>query len=90
MAHIETWYRCPCGARYGERQKAVRCATSHICSEQWAVSHRYKGKAVRIFPCRAQGSMGSLEWAMQEAELSDNTEERKRQLEEKERRYNDG
>ena len=76
MAHIETWYRCPCGSRYGKRQEAAQCAESHVRAERWAVSHRYKGKAVRIDPRQAHGA----ERAMQEAELSDSPEERKRQL----------
>lgn len=83
MAHIETWYRCPCGARYDTQRKANRCAVSHVCAEEWAVSHRYKGKAVKIWGRCAPGSKGSREWALQEAELSDNIEERKQQLKER-------
>lgn len=83
MAHIETWYRCPCGAHYDTQREANQCAISHVRAEEWAVSHRYKGKAVRIWERRTPGSMGSREWALWEAELSDNAEERKRQLNER-------
>lgn len=78
MAHIETWYRCPCGAAYGSREEANRCAVRHVHSERWAVGRG--GKAVRIWNNTAPGSMYSSEWALREADLSDNIEERKRQL----------
>lgn len=80
MAHIETWYKCPCGAHYATQREANQCAISHVRADEFAVSERYQGKAVRVWGRCAPGSMGSREWALQEAELSDNTEERKRQL----------
>ena len=82
MAHIETWYRCPCGATYDSQGEANRCAIRHVRQERWAVGKG--GKAVRIWNNTAPGSMYSAEWALQEADLSDNIEKRKRQLEARE------
>ena len=88
MAHVETWYRCPCGAKYSTKRRANECALKHVKEEKWAVSDKYKGKAVRIYPRAAPGSYRSTEWALQEADLSDNAEERQEQL--KERSEKDG
>lgn len=76
MAHLETWYRCPCGAAYDTQKEAIECAVSHVHSEQWAVGSK---KAVRIFKNWASG-MHSVSGALREADLSDFIEERKRQL----------
>lgn len=66
MAHIETWYICPgCKAAYDTRKEAERCAVNHIYSEQWAVSSKYPGKAVKVTRNRP------LMQALAEAELPD-------------------
>lgn len=80
MAHIEIWYRCPvCNAAYTEYIEAVRCRNKHdIISERWAVG---KEKAVRIFDNCAPNGRGGLNWALNEADLSDDIDERKCQLE---------
>lgn len=83
MAHIETWYRCPCGAAYDTQKEAIQCAVSHVHSEQWAVG----SKAVRIFDNWASG-IHSISGALREADLSDFIEERKRQLAEMEEKEN--
>lgn len=80
MAHIEMWYRCPCGARYDIQKEAIRCAISHVKSEQWAVGK--DGKAVRIFENHAPNSQHGANGALREADLSDDIEERKKQIEE--------
>lgn len=78
MAHIETWWRCRCGARYGTQKEAISCAISHVRSEQWAVGKG--GKAVRIFENHAPDSQHGINGALREADLSDFVEERRRQL----------
>ncbi len=83
MAHVETWYRCPvCDLMHGTYKAAIDCRNKHeVISEQWAVGHY---KSVRIDPhCSGRGG---LNWALQEADLSDFIPERQRQLEEL-RRY---
>ena len=82
MAHIETWWSCRCGARYGTQKEAISCAISHVRSEQWAVGKG--GKAVRISANCALDGMYGLNWALREADLSDFVEERRRQLAEME------
>lgn len=81
MAHIETWYRCPvCKKAYGNQGEAIKCQRSHpIITETWAIGKN--GKSVRINDNCTLDSYGGLNWALKEAELSDNREERKRQLE---------
>ena len=88
MAHIETWWRCRCGAAYDTQKKAVNCAISHVHSEQWAIGKG--GKAVRIFDNHAPNSQHGIIGALREADLSDFVEERRRQLaemEEKKHKY---
>lgn len=82
MAHIETWYRCPCGAAYDTQREALHCSAAHVRSERWAVGK--SGKAVRIFENCAPNGRGGENWALREADLSDNVEERRRQLKETE------
>ena len=85
MAVVRKRYKCPvCQSSYGTYKDAVVCRNTHsIIEELWAVSK--SGKGTRIYDNRAPGSVGSMEWALREAELSDYPEERKRQLaEEKE------
>jgi len=82
MAHIETWYRCPCGAAYDTQKEAIRCAASHVKSEKWAVGKG--GKGVRIFDNWAPDTAHGINGALREADLSDDIEERKRQLAEME------
>jgi hypothetical protein len=84
MAHIETWWSCRCGARYGTQKEATSCAISHVRSEQWAVGKG--GKAVRISANCAPDGMYGVNWALREADLSDLVEERRRQLAEMEER----
>lgn len=81
MAHIETWYRCPvCNHPYDSQGEAIKCRNNHpIMSEKLAVGK--SGKAVRIYDNCSLNGYGGLNWALKEAELSDNIEERKRQLE---------
>lgn len=82
MAHIETWYRCPCGAAYDTQKEAAHCAVSHVKSEKWAVGRG--GKGVRIFENHAPDTMHGVKGALKEADLSDDIEKRKRQLAEME------
>lgn len=84
MAHIETWWSCRCGARYGTQKEAICCAVSHVRPEQWAVGKG--GKAVRIFENHAPDSRHGINGALREADLSDFVEERRRQLAEMEER----
>jgi hypothetical protein len=81
VAHIETWYRCPtCQTRYGKQSEAIECRNKHpVKSEKWAVGKG--GKAVRIFDNWGLDSMHGVNGALREADLSDDIEERKRQLE---------
>lgn len=79
MAHIETWWRCRCGAAYSTQKEAIRCAVTHVRPEQWAVGKG--GKGVRIFENHALDSLHGLNGALREADLSDDIHERRRQLE---------
>ncbi len=81
MAHVETWYRCPaCNGLYDTYKEAYNCRNSHaIRSEQWAVGKG--GKAVYIQKNSAPNSLYGREWALKEADLSDNIYEREKQLE---------
>lgn len=81
MAHIETRYRCPiCNNAFDKYIEAVRCRNKHdIISERWAVG-RYKD--VRIFDNCAPDGRGGVNWALKEADLSDDIDVRKQQLEE--------
>lgn len=81
MAHIETRYCCPiCNAAYSEYKEAIRCRNKHgIIVERWAVG---KYKKVRIFENHHRDSCNGENGALKEANLSDNIDERKRQLEE--------
>jgi hypothetical protein len=83
MAHIEVWHRCPvCKKPFDTVTEAMRCRNAHtIPEETWAVGRG--GKAVRVFENAAPDSMYGLNWALMEADLSDFTEERKRQLAER-------
>ena len=75
MAHIEIWWRCPCCHRHWDTQReAAKCAGSHVRAERWAVSDRYPGKAV---VCNYRGDA----FALREADLSDFIDERRRELE---------
>lgn len=78
MAHIEIWYRCPCGAHHKTQKEAVKCAAGHVRAERWAVGKG--GKAVRIFENWSEDSMHGASGALREADLSDFIEERRRQL----------
>jgi len=81
MAHIEIWYCCPvCDSRYKSQRYATKCKNIHpVKEERWAVG---KGrKAVRIFDNWAPDTMHGEIGALREADLSDDIEERKRQLE---------
>ena len=82
MAHIETWYRCPCGAAYDTQKEAISCAVTHVRAEKWAVGRG--GKSVRIFSNHAPDSPHGINGALREADLSDFVEERRRQLAEME------
>ena len=81
MAQIETWYRCPvCKKAHSNQGEAIKCRNSHlIITEKWAVGK--SGKAVRIYDNCSLNGYGGLNWALKEAELSDDIEERRRQLE---------
>ena len=66
MAKIETWWRCPgCKGAYTSYKEAENCAKSHVYHEQWAVSEKYPGKAVKITSWR------NADQALWEAEESD-------------------
>ena len=82
MAHIEKRYRCPvCNIAYDSQKDAVACRNGHpIKAERWAVGKG--GKGVRIFDNWTLNSMHGEIGALREADLSDDIEERKRQLEE--------
>lgn len=86
MAHIETWYRCPiCNQAYDNEREAMRCRNQHpIRSELWAIGK--SGKGVRILDNWAPESAHGIKGAIREADLSDDIHERKRQLEELERK----
>ena len=88
MAHIVTWYRCPvCNQAYDNEREAMRCRNQHpIRSGLWAIGK--DGKGVRILDNWAPDSMHGIKGALREADLSDNIYERKRQLEELERKEN--
>jgi hypothetical protein len=67
---------------YDEQKDAIACRNGHpITVERWAVGKG--GKGVRIFDNWAINSMHGELGALREADLSDDIEERKRQLEEK-------
>ncbi|WP_407310971.1 hypothetical protein [Desulfosporosinus sp. SB140] len=82
MAHIETWHRCPvCNQAYNNQGKAVKCRNNHpIKAESWAVGK--DGKAVRILDRCTFNGRGGVNWALQEADLSDDIKMRTKQLEE--------
>ena len=85
MAHIETWYRCACGASYETRANALKCAVSHVQPERWAVGST--GKAVRIYDNWAPKSAHGVNGALIEAELSDDIKVRKQQIAEMEEKW---
>lgn len=74
MAHIEIWYRCPCGKSYSNQKEAIECAVSHVRSERWAVGS--SGKGVRIYDNHAPNSVHGIIGALREAELDDFTEQK--------------
>lgn len=78
MAHIETWYRCPCGAHHETQKEAIKCAVGHVRAERWAVGKG--GKAVRIYDNWAVDSLHGVNGALREADLSDFIDERRLQL----------
>lgn len=82
MARVEMWYRCPtCQSAYDKMGEAAKCKDSHpIKEEKWAVGK--SGKSVRIFENCSLHSLHGLLGALKEADLSDDIEERKRQLKE--------
>jgi|GEM_PF-1780158 len=85
MTHIEIWYRCPvCRGLFDNHREATICKNLHpIEEETWAVSDT--GKAVRVMDgLHPDNSFGGIAWALREADLSDNVEERKIQLAEQE------
>lgn len=85
MAHVEVWYRCPvCDCAYNDQREAEKCRNQHpIKLEQWAVG---KHKAVRIYDNHTPDSIYGANRALREADLSDFTAERRRQLEELKRK----
>lgn len=88
MAHIEIWYRCPCGTHHETQKEAIKCAVGHVRAERWAVGKG--GKAVRIFDNWAADSAHGVNGALREADLSDFIEIREKQLEkERKRRVED-
>ncbi len=79
MAIVRTYYTCPTCQRMHETVKeATICRNRHpIRGQNWAVG---KYKMVRISErCHPDGMYG-LNWALREADLSDNIEERRKQL----------
>ncbi|MEG1562128.1 MAG: hypothetical protein RR365_00545 [Bacteroides sp.] len=90
MAHVETWYRCPCGAAYTEQKEALKCATSHVRAEKWAVGDGAHKKAVRIYSNHVPNSMNGILGALREAELSDDIQIRRQQLREEAEYGKDG
>jgi len=84
MAHIETWYSCPvCNRAYNNQGKAIRCRNDHpVREEKWAVGK--DRKMVRIFDHCALNGRGGVNWALREADLSDDIKKRAKQLEEEE------
>lgn len=81
MAHIEVCYRCPvCNQAFKTVTKAIDCRNSHPAKEEkWAIGK--DGKGVRILDGWAPNTMHGIYGALREADLSDNIEQRKRQLE---------
>ncbi|EGW36481.1 hypothetical protein [Desulfosporosinus sp. OT] len=82
MARIKVWYRCPtCQKQHNKESDAIACRNNHpILAESWAVGK--DGKAVRISDHCAPNGLGGINWALREADLSDNIKIRTRQLEE--------
>ncbi|TEB13383.1 hypothetical protein Pmgp_00277 [Pelotomaculum propionicicum] len=78
MAHIETWYRCPtCNKLYDNLKDALSCKNQHqITLKRWAVGKG--GKAVKV----QENCVNGVEKALTEADLSDFTHERAKQLRE--------
>lgn len=65
MAHLEKLWVCPgCHVKWSTQREANKCAISHVHCEQWAVSDKYRGKAVK---CNYRGT----EWALREADTPD-------------------
>ena len=80
MAHIETWWRCICGAAFSTQKEAISCAIRHVTAEKWAVGKG--GKRVRIFDNWASDSCHGINGAMIEADNeAENAERRKECLE---------
>lgn len=81
MAHIETYYRCPTCQKLWDKQKdATNCRSSHpVLAEKWAVGKDEKG--VRISDDHTPNSKYGVNWALREADLSDDIQERRKQLE---------
>ena len=81
MAHIETLYRCICcNALYSSQKEAISCASSHVRAERWALG---KYKSVRIFDNHTPNSVHGIYGAQREADLSDDIDQRRRQLAER-------
>lgn len=85
MAHIKNYYRCPtCKSAYDTEKDATICKNKHpVNVERWAIGKG--GKAVRIFDNCSPDGVGGERYALQEADMSDNIKERKRQMEELEK-----
>lgn len=81
MAQIKVFYICPvCKASHDKQSDAIACRNKHpIRTETWAVG---KEKMVRIYDHCASDGLGGMNWALREADLSDNIETRKRQIKE--------
>ena len=79
MAHIETWYKCPtCKGLFGTQKGAITCKNKHqIIVEVWAVGKN--GKAVKVNECSSMDGLGGMNWALKEADMSDNIAERKKE-----------
>jgi len=81
MAELKRFFKCPtCKCRYSALDKAVKCRNNHeIREELWAISK--SGKGVRVSPNSAPNGLYGMEWALREADLSDDINERRQQLE---------
>lgn len=80
MAHLETRYQCPiCHRWWSSRKEAETCRNTHPITEAlWAIGR--DGKKVMAYGNCKEGSRGSIQWAMREADLSDDINVRRRQL----------
>jgi hypothetical protein len=71
LAKLQEYFRCPvCEQRYTIFANAMKCRNQHLPRrELWVIGK--DGKGVKVNEHSAPNSLGSAEWALEEADKSD-------------------